>query len=186
MPDLPQQPEAQDQQAFLPQQAPQVPAQPIQPIQAPKPAMARPRLPQAQVKPLTEPEAPELTPPSPVQKPTGSSGSGQGTTAPVDWQAQLGPVGAKYGINPELLQRLIKEESGGHPNALSPKGAQGLMQLMPATAQRYGVDANDPVQSLDAGAQELKRLLEKYEPRGRVQAYYRALAAYNAGEGVVD
>ena len=71
--------------------------------------------------------------------------------------------------------------SGFQPAAISPKGAIGLMQLMPGTAQLLGADPHDPAQNVDAGARYLRDLLEKYDYGLR-----HALAAYNAGPGAVD
>ncbi|MEK7212241.1 MAG: transglycosylase SLT domain-containing protein [Patescibacteria group bacterium] len=82
----------------------------------------------------------------------------------------------KHGVDPDLVRAVIAVESGFDPKAESPKGAQGLMQLMPGTARQYGVtDAFDPKQNIDAGTEHLSGLLKKYELE-------RALAAYNAGE----
>lgn len=76
---------------------------------------------------------------------------------------------------------MVEVESGFSVRAVSPRGAIGLMQLMPATARDYGVaDPFDPRQNLDAGAQHLRRLLDRYG-----QDPTLALAAYNAGEGSV-
>lgn len=105
----------------------------------------------------------------------------QTETQSQGWEQALPDVAQKYGLQPDLLQRVIKAESAGNPRARSPKGALGLMQLMPDTAKRLGVqDPFDPMQNLDGGARELRRLLDKY------QHYGKALAAYNAGEGTVD
>ena len=87
----------------------------------------------------------------------------------------------KYGLPRELLRSVMSAESGFQQQAVSPKGAVGLMQLMPATAQTMGVDAHDAVQNTDAGARYLRDLLEKYHG-----ALYHALAAYNAGPAAVD
>ncbi len=88
----------------------------------------------------------------------------------------------RHGLDRALLAAMVEVESGFHPRAVSPKGARGLMQLMPATAKRFGVtDPFDPLQSLDGGAQYLHWLLERFEGRTDL-----ALAAYNAGEGAVD
>jgi soluble lytic murein transglycosylase-like protein len=88
----------------------------------------------------------------------------------------------RHGLDPDLVMAVVSVESGFRPQALSPKGAQGLMQLMPKTASSLGVaDAFDPAQNLDGGARHLGQLLTLYG--GDLT---RALAAYNAGEGAVD
>jgi len=85
-------------------------------------------------------------------------------------------------VQTALLHGVIEQESGGRPCAVSPKGARGLMQLMPATIEQFQVsDAFDPKQNVEAGAQFLKELLDKY--KGQLQL---ALAAYNAGPSAVD
>jgi soluble lytic murein transglycosylase-like protein len=87
----------------------------------------------------------------------------------------------RHGLDPELVIAVVSVESAFRPKAVSPKGAQGLMQLMPATAESLGVqDAFDPAQNLDGGTRHLGQLLARYD--GDVE---RALAAYNAGEGAV-
>jgi hypothetical protein len=87
----------------------------------------------------------------------------------------------EFGIRPELLHSLIQQESGGDPAARSPKGALGLMQLMPGTAKDMGVDPADPLQNLRGGAKYLRSLLDRYKGDEKL-----ALAAYNAGPGNVD
>jgi soluble lytic murein transglycosylase-like protein len=87
----------------------------------------------------------------------------------------------KYGLPRELVRSVMAAESGMAPGAISPKGAIGLMQLMPGTAQVLGVNPYDPAQNVDAGARYLRELLEKYDYGLR-----HALAAYNAGPGAVD
>jgi len=87
----------------------------------------------------------------------------------------------RYGLDPSLVLAVVAVESGFRPEAVSPKGAQGLMQLMPRTAAALGVsDPLDPEQNLDAGVRHLEALLKQYNGDLR-----RALAAYNAGQGAV-
>ena len=88
----------------------------------------------------------------------------------------------REGVKADLIRSVIRQESASRPCAVSPKGAQGLMQLMPATVEQFGVrDPFDPRQNVDAGTKLLKQLLEKYG--GDITL---ALSAYNAGSGRVD
>lgn len=94
----------------------------------------------------------------------------------------VGSAAGAAGIETALLHAVVKVESGYDPAALSPKGAQGLAQLLPATAQRFGTTANPPpAANLAAGARYLRWLLDRFGQRLPL-----ALAAYNAGEGAVD
>ncbi len=87
----------------------------------------------------------------------------------------------KIGLEPALLKAIVHVESAFNPNALSPKGAKGLMQLMPETAKRYGVvSREDPVASLLGGGRYMRDLLVMFNQNTRL-----ALAAYNAGENAV-
>jgi soluble lytic murein transglycosylase-like protein len=87
----------------------------------------------------------------------------------------------KNGLPPKFVHSVVAAESGYKTDAVSPKGAIGLMQLMPATAQAYRADPHDPGQNVEAGAAYLRELLVKYDGDAR-----RALAAYNAGPGAVE
>jgi soluble lytic murein transglycosylase-like protein len=90
-------------------------------------------------------------------------------------------VAARESLPPQLIHSVIQVESNYDPYAVSPKGAQGLMQLIPSTARRFGVtDAFNPADNIQGGAKYLRYLLELYNGD-----YPLALAAYNAGEGAV-
>jgi len=94
---------------------------------------------------------------------------------------QIIETAEKYHLLPELLHAVIEVESAYNPEAVSHAGAVGLMQLMPATAERFGVtDRTDPGQSLDGGAQYLRFLLDHFH-----NDLMLALAGYNAGENAV-
>jgi soluble lytic murein transglycosylase-like protein len=92
---------------------------------------------------------------------------------------QIAPA---YGIDPQLVMAVIQAESDFNPNALSEKNAQGLMQLIPETAERFGVkDSLNPFQNINGGTAYLHWLLRHF--KGKVEL---VLAAYNAGEGAVE
>jgi len=92
---------------------------------------------------------------------------------------------ARHRLDPALVHSVIAAESAYNPGAISPKGAQGLMQLMPATARELLVsNAMDPAQNVNAGAAYLRRMLDRYA--GFKNQVQRALAAYNAGPAKVD
>lgn len=86
----------------------------------------------------------------------------------------------RIGVSPDLILRQMQVESGGNPKAVSPKGALGPMQLMPATAKELGVDPNDPYQNITGGVTYLKKQMDSFGGDERL-----ALAAYNAGPGAV-
>ncbi len=88
----------------------------------------------------------------------------------------------RHNLDPALVKAVISTESGWNPTAISRKGAVGLMQLIPATAERFGVgNAFDPAQNVEGGTSYLKQLLDHYN--GDLT---KTLAAYNAGERAVD
>jgi soluble lytic murein transglycosylase-like protein len=87
----------------------------------------------------------------------------------------------RYGLERQLVRSVMAAESAFQPRAISPKGAIGLMQLMPSTAQALGADPYDPRQNVDAGARYLRELLTRYHNQ-----LWHALAAYNAGPEAVD
>jgi soluble lytic murein transglycosylase-like protein len=86
----------------------------------------------------------------------------------------------KHGVPEDLFLRLVQQESGWNPGAVSHKGATGLAQLMPGTAQKLGVDIADPAQNLEGGARYLRMMYDKFG------SWRLALAAYNAGPGAVE
>jgi soluble lytic murein transglycosylase-like protein len=91
-------------------------------------------------------------------------------------------AGQKAGVDPRFIHAVINQESKYNAKAVSPVGAQGLMQMMPATAERFGLkDPFDPAANVEAGTKYLKWLLKRFD--GDVSL---ALAGYNAGEGAVD
>jgi soluble lytic murein transglycosylase-like protein len=103
----------------------------------------------------------------------------------VDSPIELAALAArKYALPEAFVRSVMRAESGFQPAALSPKGAIGLMQLMPDTARTLGVDPKVPKQNAEGGAQYLRDLLAKYE--NNPDQVVLALAAYNAGPGAVE
>ena len=99
-----------------------------------------------------------------------------------DLSKMIDDAAEKNGVAPSVIREVARQESGFRPCAVSPKGAEGLMQLMPSTQDQFKViDAFSPIASIDAGAKLLKQLLDRYH--GDLSM---ALSAYNAGAGRVD
>jgi soluble lytic murein transglycosylase-like protein len=112
---------------------------------------------------------------------TAASGTG-GSLAGVPYGDEITAAARRNGIDPALLAGLVRQESNFNPSAVSPAGARGLTQLMPATAAGLGVsDPSDSAQALEGGARYLRRQLDAFG--GDVT---KALAAYNAGPGAVQ
>ncbi|GAB3379267.1 lytic transglycosylase domain-containing protein [Azotobacter armeniacus] len=118
------------------------------------------------------PPSPAVSAPAP--KPRALAGA-------LPYAALVAAAAAEHGLPEALLHAVIRAESNYDPHAVSPKGAAGLMQLMPDTARELGVaDVWDPAANIRGGARYLKRLLEMFE-----QDLSLAVAAYNAGPGAV-
>ena len=103
----------------------------------------------------------------------------------VELLRTINQISSKYDVAPELIEALIATESNFNTHAISSKGARGLMQLMPATAKRYGMkseqDLHIPSKNIDIGVRHLKDLLKLHD--GQVAL---AIASYNAGQGAVN
>jgi|SRR5579883_280423 soluble lytic murein transglycosylase-like protein len=90
----------------------------------------------------------------------------------------------RHNVRPALVKSIVAAESAFNPRAKSQRGAIGLMQLMPQTAQQFGADPTNPAQNIDAGTRYLRVLLNRYSKHRNCIA--RAIAAYNAGPTIVD
>ncbi len=86
----------------------------------------------------------------------------------------------RHDVPEDMFLKLVQQESGWNPGAVSPKGATGLAQLMPGTAERLGVDINDPTDNLEGGAKYLRLMYDRFG------SWRLALAAYNAGPEAVE
>jgi soluble lytic murein transglycosylase-like protein len=121
----------------------------------------------------------------PVALPAGAPEAPKNATAPDLTPQELVTRAAIHaGLPPAIVHSIARAESGYRKDAVSPKGAIGLMQLMPKTAAELNADPHDPAQNADAGARYLRDLLQKYE--NDPHQVSKAVAAYNAGPGAVD
>ncbi len=113
---------------------------------------------------------------APADRPASSS------TAPENLRPLIEQAAAKYGLPPQLVEAVARRESAFNPRAVSPRGAQGLMQIMPSTQNLLGVtEPFDEGQSLDGGSRYLRMMLDRFGGDTR-----KALAAYNAGPEAVE
>lgn len=103
------------------------------------------------------------------------------TTGYQELDQMIVETGAKYGVDPKLIYFVMRQESRFKQKALSPKNAQGLMQLIPATADRFNVNIKDPEENIQGGVLYLRWLLKHFDGDVRL-----ALAGYNAGERTVE
>jgi soluble lytic murein transglycosylase-like protein len=122
--------------------------------------------------------------PSQVKKSADNSRADASRDSDADTHEIIRAAAAKHGVPAAFVKSIVAAESNFDPTVVSPKGAVGLMQLMPQTAQQFGADPNVPEQNVDAGTRYLKILIEKY--RGSRNWLSRVIAAYNAGPTVVD
>ena len=104
----------------------------------------------------------------------------KGATGDVDIASSISGAAKKFGISESILNSLLKTESNFDPNAVSPKGAKGVAQFMPATAAQYGVDVSNPQSSIHGAANYISDLLQMFGGD-----YQKALAGYNWGQGNV-
>lgn len=118
----------------------------------------------------------------PVRAAEPASATKEEKLTPADLHQLLNKAGAAHNLNADLLASVVREESGGRPHAVSRAGAEGLMQLMPGTAAKLGVeDAFAPGENIRGGTAYLDSLLKRYHDNLAL-----ALAAYNAGPAAVD
>lgn len=129
---------------------------------------------------VTNIEAEDYTPPPPLPV----APAPEPPTHPRTPQELLTQAAIHNGLPPAIVHSVARAESGYHVDAVSPKGAIGLMQLMPGTAAALNADPHDPEQNVEAGARYLRDLLLKYQ--NDPHQVSKALAAYNAGPGAVD
>jgi hypothetical protein len=129
------------------------------------------------IPPKNTPRELQITGPPPAPAPIAAPSSGTKPFDPI-----IEKYSAEYRLDPSLVRAMISKESGFNAKAVSPKGARGLMQLMPATAARHGVrDTMDPEQNIKGGIKHMRSLLDTFD-----NDLVLSLAAYNAGENLVQ
>ncbi len=119
--------------------------------------------------------------PAPAPVPTPAASVVTPSVPRTNPETLLRDAAVRYALPAEFVESVAKVESALKTNAVSPKGAVGVMQLMPDTARALAADPNDPEQNIDAGTRLLRELLIKYD-----NDVVKALAAYNAGSDAVD
>lgn len=125
-------------------------------------------------------EVPYPDPPKPSATEAQTPAAGSPALGPSPYEEIIAAVSQAHGVDPMLVKALIQVESNYKPGARSPRGAMGLMQLMPSTAREYKVrNPFDPKANIEAGIKHLKGLIDRFK------GVELALAAYNAGEGAV-
>jgi soluble lytic murein transglycosylase-like protein len=128
-----------------------------------------------------EVEEPVAMPPSAASRARATVAAPPQTVTQADPKQLLDEAAQRYGVPAAFLHSVARTESAYRTNAVSVKGAIGVMQLMPATAAELGADPHDPAQNIDAGARHLRDLLDRYDGSA-----HKALSAYNAGAGAVE
>ena len=133
-------------------------------------------------KTIVEKVLPDEVPyPEPVSAAEAATEQGSASLEGTPYDEIIAALSEAHGVDPMLVKALIQVESNNKPRARSPKGAMGLMQLMPSTAREYKVgNPFDPKANIEAGIKHLKGLIDRFGDRVEL-----ALAAYNAGEGAV-
>jgi len=135
--------------------------------------------------PRPDPAPAPAAAPVPEQRPAGEAASAPAPAVPAeDAHALADQAALKFGLPAAFVHGVMKAESAYRPGAVSPKGALGLMQLMPDTARQLGVDPRNPRENAEGGARYLRELLARYE--NDPDQVVLALAAYNAGPAAVE
>jgi soluble lytic murein transglycosylase-like protein len=129
-------------------------------------------------------EKEDYVPPAPVSPTPAPQAALPNLTPSLTPRELVTQAAERAGLPPAIVHSIARAESGYREDAVSPKGAIGIMQLMPSTAADLNANPRDPAQNADAGARYLRDLLEKYE--NDPHQVSKAVAAYNAGPAAVD